>query len=152
MFLLLFAAAVEAGAQAPASYRAGAPYLYVDCRRCDLAHLRQEIPFVNHMRDPADAQIHVLIGDEDTGGGGRRYSLQFLGRGEFSGFDHTLSYTSPVIRTEAEERDGLTGTLKLGLVPYVARTSLGSYLEVVFTSKPPAEADFNHGSFHDAPA
>lgn len=151
LIMLLNAPAAWA-AQEAAPYRADAPYLYIDCRRCDMLHLRQEVPFVNHVRDPADAQVHVLVGDEETGAGGRRYTLRFLGRGEFAGLDQTLSYTSPVIRTEAEERDGLTSTLKLGLVPYVAPTSLGPNLEVVFTA--PAEAEttsfedpWNHWTF-----
>jgi hypothetical protein len=150
--LALLVSPTAVASQAPASYRAQAPYLFVDCRRCDLAHLRQEIPFVNHVRDPADAQVQVLVADEQTAGGGRRYILSFRGRREFEGLDLELSYTTPAIQTEAEERDGLTSTLKRGLVPYVAQTSLGPHLDVVFHAPTEEEtlsfADpWNHWTF-----
>lgn len=107
-----------------------APRIYLDCNRCDLSHVRREIRFVNHVRDPAVAQIHVLVTDEGTGGGGRTYTMAYLGRGVFEGLDHTLTYNSLSTHTSARERDGVTEMLKLGLVPYLARTPHASRLRL----------------------
>jgi hypothetical protein len=112
--------------------RQDAPLVYLDCGRCDFSHVRQEIRFVNYLRDPAEAQVHVLVTDQRTGAGGRMYSLAFIGRGRFAGTDQTLTYTSMPTNTAAEERDGLTGRLKLGLATYAAHTALADRLTVSF--------------------
>jgi hypothetical protein len=114
------------------SWRDAAPRVFLDCRRCDDEHVRNEVTFVNHVREAATAQIHVLVTDQPTGGGGWQYTLAFLGRGDFAGLDQSLTYTSLPSQSEAETRDGLTAMLKLGLVPYVARTPLASRLELTF--------------------
>ncbi len=116
----------------PQVSREDAPLLYVDCRGCDEAHIRQEITFVNHVRDPNLAQVHVLITTQETGSGGRLYTLAFLGRQDFDGVDNTLTYVSAQSNSAAQERDGLTGVLRLGLVPYAARTPLAEHLEVSY--------------------
>jgi hypothetical protein len=119
---------------------AQAPLVYIDCNRCDFAHIRREIQFVNHVRDPALAQIHVLITDQRTGAGGRQFTLFFSGRGPFLGIEPTLRYTSLPVNTPAEEREGLTRTLKLGLVPYLAQTPLAPQLRVSFHGESPGVA------------
>jgi hypothetical protein len=102
--------------------REEAPFVFLDCGRCDDAHIRREITFVNYVREPDLAQVHVLVTDQATGSGGRMFTLSFLGRREFAGLDHTLQYNSHQSNTAAQERDGFTHMLSLGLVPYVART------------------------------
>jgi hypothetical protein len=109
-----------------------APLVYLDCSRCDFSHVRQEIRFVNYLRDPSEAQIHVLVTDQRTGAGGRQYTLSFIGRRGFQGVEQTLTYASDPTSTAAEERNGLTETLKLGLAMYAARTPLADYLSVSF--------------------
>jgi hypothetical protein len=114
-----------------------APLVYVDCDRCDGTHIRQEITFVNHVRDPGLAEVHVLITDQPTGAGGRIYTLDFLGRGRFGDLSNTLTYHSVQSNTLAQERDGVTETLRLGLVGYAARTPVAPHLSVTFS--PPEE-------------
>lgn len=125
------AQAQEAGPDSLAS-REEAPRVYLDCNRCDFSYIRREIPFVNHVRDPGPAQIHVLITDQPTGGGGRTFTLAFQGRGPFVGQDQTLTYTSLSTYSGAQEREGLTEMLKLGLVPYLTRTRLAAQLRLSF--------------------
>jgi hypothetical protein len=111
---------------------AEAPRVFLDCVRCDETHIRSEVTFVNHVREATAAQVHVLITDQPTGGGGRLYTLAFIGRNSFAGLDHTLTYTARQAQSPAEARDGLTSMLKLGLVPYAARTALAEHLELQF--------------------
>jgi hypothetical protein len=116
----------------PVASRSDAPLAYIDCNSCDMAHIRREITFVNYVRDPVLAEVYVLVTDERAGSGGRSYSLSFTGRQQFAGLHQTLSYTSSSIDTPAEVRQGLTGMLKLGFVPYVATTALASRLQLFF--------------------
>jgi hypothetical protein len=120
----------------PPPTREHAPAVFVDCSRCDFSHIRSEITFVNYVRDPAHAQVHVIIADQATGAGSRVYTFRFVGRGEFAGVDNRLTYAAPPNSTAAEERDGVARTLRLGLVPYVARTPLGSQLHVTVRDLP----------------
>jgi hypothetical protein len=133
VLLLLCSGTLQAQDEpAPDAAAAPAPRMFLDCGVCDSEHVRAEIPFVNHVRDASAAQIHVLVTHQPTGGGGRLYTLAFIGAGEFSSVRHTLTYSSQATDTPAEARDGLTGMLKLGLVPYLARTPLAGRLRLSF--------------------
>jgi hypothetical protein len=112
--------------------------VFVDCSRCDMAFVRQEINFVNHVRDPKQAQVHVLIVDQPTGSGGRNYTLAFIGQENFVGMNHTLTFTALQNSTPHEVRLGLNNILRLGLVLYAAQTPMADQLTVMFKEAAPA--------------
>jgi hypothetical protein len=116
-----------------------APMVFLDCRRCPETHIRNEISFVNYVREAAAAQVHVIITDQPTGGG-TLYTLAFIGRGAFGGLDQTLTYSSPQNSTDSQERDGLTSMLRVGLVPYIARTQMVDRLRINFAREGAAPA------------
>jgi len=107
--------------------------VFLDCDRCDFDHFRREVPFVDYVRDRADAELHVLVTSQDTGGGGEAWDLFFLGLDERAGRTDTLSFVSRESDTDDEVRDGLTRTFKLGLVPHVAETPAGPLLDIRYT-------------------
>lgn len=118
-----------AGAQAAA----GAARLFLDCSHfCDEAFLKQEITFIDWVRDRKDADVHVLVTSQGTGGGGREYVLKFIGLGRFAGVEQTLRYLSSNTATSDEIRRGIGETLKRGLVRYASETPLGSRLRITF--------------------
>jgi hypothetical protein len=106
--------------------------VFLDCPACDLAYIRQEITFVNYVRDPQLAQVHVFVTDQMTGSGGRTFTISFLGRGEFEDINNNLSYTALQTHTADEVRSGLATMLKLGLVPYVAHTPFAKQLSLTY--------------------
>lgn len=110
----------------------GAPLVYIDCSRCDYDYIRQEIAFVNYVRDQGRADVHVFITDEGTGSGGREYELSFIGRQAFEDLEYTLSHTVDRNATRDETREGLSRVLKMGLAPYVMQTSMGSRLSLEY--------------------
>lgn len=116
--------------------------VFLDCQApfCDFDHFRREIAFVNWMRDQRDAHVHLLVTAERTGGGGWAFSLAFIGRAALAGQDDTLHYTSRNTDTDPEVRDGLTHTIRLGLVPYAARTALAPRLQVTYQAPAAVEA------------
>lgn len=133
--LFIFPSTGPASGQGPVTVdpAAQAPRVYVDCRGCDMTYIQREVTFVSYVREADAADVHVLVTDQQTGGGGRRFTLAFIGRGPYAGVDNSIDYTSVQSNTSAQERDGVTETLRLGLVPYVARTSLASQVQVRFT-------------------
>ncbi|MBN2357795.1 DUF481 domain-containing protein [candidate division KSB1 bacterium] len=104
--------------------------VYIDCVSCDFDYIRHEINFVNFVRDPYLAQVHVLITYQSTASGGRKYSLRLLGRGKFDNVDQTLIYTALQSDTEDIIRQGLVRILKMGLMPYISQTKIASMLDI----------------------
>jgi hypothetical protein len=134
----LVAAAVVTGAvSAPAAAQTpagGAPAqlgVYLDCRTfCDDDYIRTEIMFVNWLRERLEADVHVLITEQDAGAGGEAFTLAFLGQRAHVGRGDTLTFTSNPTMTEEEQRRGLTRTLALGLVRFVAHTPAAITLRI----------------------
>jgi hypothetical protein len=112
--------------------RTEAVRVFLDCQICDEPFIRTEITFVNYVRDRTDADVHVLITTQGTGGGGTQYALKFIGLGRFKGVDNSLTYSAAQTATPDERRRGLASMLKLGLVGYVAETPLASRLSLRF--------------------
>jgi hypothetical protein len=132
-----------AGAQDPAPVPSDQALLvFLDCNThgCDFDHFRREITFVSWVRDRQDAQVHVIATGQTTGGGGRELTLAFIGLREFRGKADTLRYVSAATDTEAEVRDGLTQTLRLGLVRYAAATGAARRLRVTYAAPTQATA------------
>jgi hypothetical protein len=123
------AASAQAGTPPPHSQEENLR-VFLDCQRCDFDHFRQEVPFVNYVRDRMDAQLHVLVTQQSTGAGGLEYTLHFIGLGALESRQDTLRYVSLPDETDDETRTGLVRTFKLGLVPYVSSTPLGRRLDV----------------------
>src|SRR6266567_3861888 len=106
--------------------------VFLDCGRCDDDYLRKEVTFIDYVRNREDADVHVLVSTQDTGGGGTQFTLKFIGLGSFHGVDQTLTYNSLPTATPDETRSGFAEVFRLGLVRYAAETSLADRLRVTF--------------------
>jgi hypothetical protein len=112
-----------------------APKVYIDCEDCDQDYIRTEILFVNYVRDRKEADVHVLITTQDTGSGGTEYTIAFIGLGSYANINSTLIYASSKTDTEEEIRRGYVSVLKMGLVPYTAKTPIRDLISVSFREK-----------------
>ena len=124
----LASSAAGQGQEAP---RSEAINLFLDCSWCDLTFMRNDITFVNHVRDPKDADLHLLITTRDTGGGGTEYTLEYIGLRSFKEVAFKLRYFEKQTDSSDTTRRGLSQTIKLGLVRYAAGTPLAGELKVV---------------------
>lgn len=127
LLLLALAAPADAQVSAPPPLR-----VFMDCERCDFDHFRREVPVVDYVRDRQDADLHVLVTRQTTGAGGTEYTFHFLGLRELAQLADTLRFVSRQTDTDSEVRDGLTRTLRLGLVRYLAHTARADVVDVVF--------------------
>ncbi|MEN8227513.1 MAG: hypothetical protein ABFS38_05105 [Bacteroidota bacterium] len=114
-----------------AVHRENAVKVFIDCFYCDINYIREEIPYVNYVRDVKEAQVYILETREITGSGGRKYTYAFVGQMEFEGKNDTLVYACRPDDSRDYQRIWRTQMLKMGLMPYVARTPL--YEEVVIS-------------------
>ncbi len=104
--------------------------LFLDCGFCDETFIRQEMPYVDHVRDREVADVHVLVTQVNTGSGGEAQTFDLIGLGAFEGMGFSTVYTTNADATEAEERDGFLRTLEAALVPYLLQTSMRDRLRV----------------------
>tara|TARA_B100000579_G_C22818402_1_gene849185 strand:+ start:466 stop:1671 length:1206 start_codon:yes stop_codon:yes gene_type:complete len=95
--------------------------VFLDCNYCDENFIKKKIEFVDWVRDRKDANVHLLITRQRLGNGGRAFQLAFL--------THT-SIRSDTLKTELEpniskheQRSALVHMIKVGLIPFVAKTA-----------------------------
>jgi hypothetical protein len=103
------------------------------CNYCDLDYIRNQITFVNYVRDRHYAHVYVLITTQKTGSCGTEYTLTFIGKQAFVGINDTLIFRTKNAETEDISRKELVRTMKLGLIRYVARTPLSDKLSISFS-------------------
>jgi hypothetical protein len=144
-----FSSPVAALQQAPPADSTANLRVYLDCRRCDFDYIRREVPVVDYVRDRMDADVHVLVTQQQTGSGGQEYQLTFLGERRLAGRADTLTYVSRQSDTDDEVRAGYTRILALGLVRYMAYAASLDDVDLVFrngneeTDRPPASDPWN---------
>src|SRR6185503_20678155 len=110
-----------------------------DCMyECDTEYLRQNIDFIDYVRDRETSDLHVLVTTQETGGGGMSWTMKFIGLDYFQDHDHTLTFTTTQTATEDDRRKELARVFKVGLVSYAAETSTAPNIEV---SVKPVDAD-----------
>jgi len=109
-----------------------APKIFLDCRRCDRDFIRTEIPFVNFVRDRKDADVHILVTTQRTGAGGTEYTMAFIGQKDYADIKNTLKFVSSQTDTEDDIRRGIARNLKMGLVPYAAKTPIADCISILF--------------------
>ncbi|HIE94161.1 MAG TPA: hypothetical protein EYQ83_15350, partial [Acidobacteria bacterium] len=104
--------------------------VFLDCNRaCDRDYLRREVTFVNYVRDRRDAQVHVLVTNERSGGG-TQYTLDFIGLEQFAGNDVRHAYSESRTDTDDETRAGIAQVLRVGFLHYIIRTPLAAEIEI----------------------
>ena len=87
-------------AQAPA----GLLKIFLDCNRCDEDYMRQNVAFVEYVRDRAVADVHVLVTTQETGGGGLSWVVKFIGLGRLQGQDRELTFSTTQTATDDDRR------------------------------------------------
>ena len=59
----------QSGQADTAVQRENAIRVFIDCFYCDINYIREEIPYVNYVRDVKEAQVYILETRELTGSG-----------------------------------------------------------------------------------
>lgn len=119
--LLVFALPILSGQTAEDAARNEGPKVFVVARAVDAEALLKGITFVAPVPVREEAQVEVLIeprGPEP----GAEFVLTFTGLREFAGKGQTLTYAPGQGESKAQIEAGLTRTLQMGLMRFVAGT------------------------------
>jgi len=93
--LLLSTGTLRAQARATADSTAEAIRVFLDCNTfCDTEFIKREITYVNWVRDRSDADVHLIITSQRTGGGGQEFTLRYLGLRSFRGADDDIKLST----------------------------------------------------------
>jgi hypothetical protein len=134
--LLIAATSFPAAAQSPPAEPPPAVFLDCQANNCDSTHIRNEVRFVNWMRDRVDADVHVLVTSQSTGGGGSSFLITMAGQERFAGDSIGIRFSTAQNSTSAEERDALTARIAQGLLRYAVLTSAAAGVRVVSEDLP----------------
>ncbi len=122
---------VPLSAQPPASQPGAAIRVFLDCTDdCFQDFIRDEIDFVEYVRDRREADVHVIVTSSTTGSSGRERALSFIGLGRFAGIEHQLKATTEAGDSEDQQRRMLASAVTIGLLNYQAAGGVGRDLSV----------------------
>ena len=110
--------------------------LYLDCPsyRCSPDFFRSEFPYADFMRSPQDADVQILVAEQETGSGGTEFTITVLGRGRFDGRADTLKAFTQADATEDDQRQAIARQLGLGLARYVATGPFAARFALKYTA------------------
>jgi hypothetical protein len=106
------------------NFRKDAPNLFFDCPFCTEMYYKQEINFVNFVRDRRLADIYLMITVNQSANGGQVYKLFFVGEKKFKNQNDTLQAETTANLPDAEIRATILEKVKLGLLRYIVQTRL----------------------------
>lgn len=108
--------------------------VFMDCRgwNCRESYIRDEITFVNYVRNKDEADLHILVTEQQTGSGGEEFTIEFIGHNDFSDLSRTLTYFSAESDTEDERRSGLNENIKRGLFFFIADHPVAENLNISY--------------------
>ena len=137
--LLCFLVSIAIGGDASAQPQAVAPppltrplRVYVDCRGngCDQEFFRQELHWVDHVRDQNDGDLHVLVTTQITGGGGSEYTIRIIGRGRWESREDVFRISTEAGETQDTLRRALLQAFSIALARYALETPIGPKLKL----------------------
>lgn len=105
--------------------------VYINCISCDFQYLKENMSYLNFSREPATADVQIIVTSLPTGSGGEEYLMEFAGRQRFATIHDTLKFTVEPDLTQHEMRNILLGKLQTGLFPFLVKTSFAKNLLVI---------------------
>jgi hypothetical protein len=110
--------------------------IFLDCTRpwlCDADFLKNEFKMVDYVRDRFSSDVHVILNTQFSSGGGEQNELVCLGIGRFVNKNDTLRYFNDATSTDDNKRQKLLKYLKLGLMSYIAHSSIADKIQFTYT-------------------
>jgi hypothetical protein len=98
-------------------------------------YIKNELPFVNFVRDVNVADVYIISTSQRTGSGGYEYTYYITGQKAYLGMSDTVVYVSGPDDTQDVIRAKSVKTLKMGLMRYIVKTPLSDFINIGFTQK-----------------
>ena len=131
------------------STQTGAVRAFLDCNspRCDFDFMRDQIRWVNWVRDRLFADVQLLVTSLGTGAGGTEFTVNAIGLDKYRGKADTAVVFIPPNESDDNARRALARTFSLLLGPYAAKSPLASRLTMTYAA--PAATPGTSGPVRD---
>lgn len=106
--------------------------VFLDCGFCDKDYLRQEVDYIDYVRDQRIADVHVFFVRNESGSGGRVYDISYIGKKAFEGSVFKMDLTTEKLDTSDEVRMKIKDVLSAGLVPFLYKSTAGYDVEISY--------------------
>ena len=106
--------------------------LFIKCDRCDNSFLKNEINYVNHVREQGLADIQLFIYRNRNANNGNRYSLDFIGKNSFSDKKISLTLDTNPKFTSDEVRNALKKKIDIGLIYFLIKSDISEKITVKY--------------------
>ena len=95
--------------------------VYIDCGPCDMDYLKRRITWLEYVRDPSLADLHIWSRDQQTGSGGSHYIFHFSGHHDMEKIQFELDYHAPKVKSDLEIQNDFTKLIMSGSLPFIAQ-------------------------------
>ena len=98
--------------------------IFLDCQwGCDFQYFRQELKYVDFMRDRQEAEVFMQLIRQRSGNGGTQFSLQVTGQEGYTGMQDTLVFFVNPEDSDNIQRKAILGSVEKGLLPYIMKST-----------------------------
>jgi hypothetical protein len=104
--------------------------VFLDCENCFGDYIREEIDLVEYVRDPAEADVQIIVTPSETASGGLERAVGLIGLGRFRGMDFTTRAITESGDSEDTQRQRLATAITIGLLNYISSEGVKGGLEV----------------------
>lgn len=92
--------------------------IFLNCNYCDETHIKQNLTYVEFVRDQKFADVILLFRTQQNGSGADTYEIEFTGQNNYSEIQDKLVLSTNADHTDSEIRDIILKNIKLGLIRY----------------------------------
>jgi hypothetical protein len=104
--------------------------VFLDCENCFGDYIREEIDLVEYLRDPAEADVQIIVTPSETASGGLERAVGLIGLGRLRGIDFTTRAITESGDSEDTQRQRLATAITIGLLNYISSEGVKGGLEV----------------------
>jgi hypothetical protein len=92
--------------------------IYLDCEYCDTDYYKQELEYVEFVRDRKFADVHVFFTTQNNATNGDKYTIEFTGNNKYKSINDKLEFSTTGETTTEQRRKIILKNLQIGLFRY----------------------------------
>jgi len=92
--------------------------IYLDCEYCDSDYYKQELEYVEFVRDRKFADVHIFFTTQNNATNGDKYTIEFTGNNNYKLINDKLEFSTTGETTTDQERAVILKHLRIGLFRY----------------------------------
>jgi len=108
--------------------------VFIDCSDCDLDYIRENITYVNYVRESREADLIIITSQQNTASKGMLTTIFFIGQHFHSDKKDTLNFATMVDDTDDIYREKLLKYFKIGLMSYISKSNIAEHIDILYNT------------------